>query len=63
MKKYIRRILFYIRYEMTCDVETRIEMGIAICLVLLCLGFAGYRFHALPALRTALPPKSSPPAS
>lgn len=47
MKKYIRRILFYIRYEMTSDVETRIEMGIAICLVLLCLGFAGYQFHAL----------------
>ena len=41
MRKAIRRILFYIRYEMTSDVKMRIEMGIAICMVLLCLGFAG----------------------
>lgn len=32
---------------MTCDVKMRIEMGVVVCLVLLCLGFAGYQFHAL----------------
>lgn len=47
MRKFIRRIRFYIRYEMDCYVKMRIELGAVICTMLLCIGFAGYQLYTL----------------
>lgn len=45
MKDTLQRILFYLRYEMTEDVRTRIEFSVLSGLILLFLGFIGYQAH------------------
>ena len=45
MKDTLQRILFYLRYEMTEDVRTRIELSVLSGLILLFLGFIGYQAH------------------
>ncbi len=47
MRKAIRRILFYIRYEMTSDVKMRIEMTSIVCVILSSLGVISYQFYHL----------------
>ena len=49
MRKFIERIAFYIRYEMTEEVKARIEMGcfaehcssLLVCLVMACMAYTG----------------------
>ena len=45
MKDTLQRILFYLRYEITEDVRTRIELSVLSGLILLFLGFIGYQAH------------------
>ena len=45
MKDTLQRILFYLRYEMTEYVRTRIELSVLSGLILLFLGFIGYQAH------------------
>lgn len=47
MKDTLQRILFYLRYEMTEDVRTRIELASIACVLLVCLGVSGYYLHKL----------------
>lgn len=47
MKDFIQRIIFYLRYEMTHDVEMRIEAVCIACVMLACIGIAGYQLYPL----------------
>lgn len=47
MKDFIQRIIFYLRYEMTHDVEVRIEATCIACVMLAGLGIAGYQLYTL----------------
>lgn len=47
MQNLIQRIRFYLRYEMTHDVEVRIEVACIACVMLACLAVVGWQFYTL----------------
>ena len=47
MRKFIERIAFYIRYEMTEEVKARIELGVLCGTLLIAFGVLGYGLYGL----------------
>lgn len=47
MRKLIERIAFYIRYEMTEDVKSQIELGVLCGITFMGLGVFGYSLYGL----------------
>ena len=47
MRKLIERMVFYIRYEMTEDVKSRIELGVLCGITFMALGVFGYSLYGL----------------
>ena len=47
MRRFIERIAFYIRYEMTEEVKARIELGVLCGTLLIAFGVLGYGLYGL----------------